>query len=74
MSNRQPSQRIGPFVLIGMLAGMVPALWDGVPAIRQGLAMWGFAGALFGGGAVGAAFGVFVYIYLPRFLRRLDRR
>jgi hypothetical protein len=75
MKPRQPTQRIGPFLLVGALLGMTPTLADGVPNLRHpDLGFWNFIGGLMGGALVGAIAGTFLYIYLPRLLNRINRQ
>lgn len=69
---RKPTQNIAPFILLGILLGMTPTLLEGMPNVGVfELNVWGFIGALIGGGFVGAIAGTFLYIYLPRIMKRM---
>jgi len=67
------AQGVGPFILVGMLAGTAPVLWRGVPDHPDPeLQVWTFVGQVVGGSVIGAIAGAVVLLVMTRLLNSRD--
>lgn len=60
---------LGPFIFVGILVGIAPGLWRGVPEDPDPeLQAWTFVGHVFGGALTGAIAGAVLSLVLMRLL------